>query len=68
MYDVFFCAYETGLVISEGVIFGGDGCSGTDNLRTDAVSETTLGAVAGWVATNIECGVNSYGNEGLGEG
>ena len=50
-YDAFLCAD-----------FGGDGCAGTTNFRTYAVSETTLVAGAEWGATNVDCGVNSDGN------
>ena len=52
--------------MSEGAILGGDGCAGTDTLVTDAVYETTPGAVAGWGATTIDCGVNYDGNVGVG--
>ena len=47
---------------------GGGFCAINDTLGTDAVSGTTLGAVAGWGAKPVECGVNSYGNVGGGEG
>ena len=45
-YDVCLCADETSLVVSEGDIFGGDACAGTDTLGTDAVYGTTLGYFA----------------------
>ena len=38
---------KTGLVVTKGDIFGGDGCARTDTLGTDAVSESTLGSGAG---------------------
>ena len=44
--------------------FGGDGCAGTDTLGTDAVSGTTLGSIAGWFVTTVDCVVNYYGNVG----
>ena len=47
--------------MSEGELFGGYGCDGTDTLVTDAVSETTLGSGAGWGETNVDCGVNYDG-------
>ena len=53
LYDVCLCAY-----------FGGGGCAGISTLRTDAVSDTTLGNGAGWVAITGDCGVNSDGNIG----
>ena len=52
--------------MSEGVVFGGDGCAGTDTLGTDAVSETTLGSGVGWGATNVYFGVNSDSSVGIG--
>ena len=64
MYDFFLCANETSLVISESAIFGGDGCAGTDTLGTYALSDTALGYGAGWGATIVHFGVNSYGNVG----
>ena len=69
MYDV--CLdYEgdTSLVVAEGAILGGDGCTSTETLVTYAVSETTLGAVSGWGEKTVECGVNSDGNAVGGEG
>ena len=51
-------------MISESAIFGGDGCSGTDNLGNDVVSEKNIGAGTGWGSTTIDCGVNSDGNLG----
>ena len=51
-------------MMSESDNFGGDGCSGTDTLRTDAVSETTLRSGARWGATTVYCGVNYGGNVG----
>ena len=39
IYDAFLCDD-----------FGGDGCAGASTLGTDAVSENTLGDVAGWGA------------------
>ena len=51
-------------MISESVIVGGGGCAGTDTLRTYAVSETTLGAGAGWCATTVDFRVNPDGNVG----
>ena len=64
LYDVYLCAYVTGLMMFESANFGGGGCSGTDILRTDTVSETTLGAVVGWVATTADGGVNHNVNLG----
>ena len=52
-YDAIFCAD-----------FGGGGCAGNDTLGTDTVSETTLGASAGWGTTTINCGFNYVGNVG----
>ena len=52
-YDVCLCAN-----------FVDCGCAGTDTLRTDAVSGTTLGDGYGWVATTVDCGVNSDGSVG----
>ena len=56
LYDVFVCAD-----------FVGDGFARTATLVTDAVSETTIGAGAGWYAITVDCGVNSDGNLGWGE-
>ena len=53
LYDVCFCAN-----------FGGDGCAGTATLGTDALSETTPRAVAGWGERTGDCGVNSDINVG----
>ena len=33
---------DTGLMVTEGKCFEGDGCYRTDTLRSNAVSETTL--------------------------
>ena len=49
-------------MMSESAILGGDGCARTDTLVTDAVSEITLVSDAGWGATTVYYGVNSYGN------
>ena len=69
MYDVFLnCGYGTSLLVTEGEIFGGDSCDGTETLGTDAVFETTLGSGAEWGATTVDFGVNSNGNVGGGEG
>ena len=54
-------------MVSEIEILGGDGCDGTDTLRTDAVSETTLRYGSGWGKTTVDCGVNSNGNVGEGK-
>ena len=54
--------------MTEGAIFVGDGCDGTDTLLTDEVSDTTLIAGAGWIATTVDCGFNSDGNVGGGGG
>ena len=62
MYDFFLCANETSLVISESAIFGGDGGAWTDNLGTDAVSDTTLGSGVGWGAKTVYFGVSFDGN------
>ena len=43
-------------------MFGGDGCSRTDTLGTDAVSEATLGYGAWWGATTVDFGVNYDSN------
>ena len=56
LYDACFCTSS-----------GGDGCTGTETLRTDEVYDNTLGASSGWGATTVYCGVNSDGNVGLGE-
>ena len=53
-------------MVSEGAIFGIDDCTGTDTLVTDAVYETTPGAVAGWGETTVDCGFNYDGNVVLG--
>ena len=53
LYDVCFC---------DG--FRGDDCAGTATLRTAAVSQTTLGAGAGWCATTVDFRVNPDGNVG----
>ena len=67
MYDVLLvCEGDTSLLVEEGAVLGGDGCDGTYTLRTDAVSDTTLGSGAGWVATTVDCGVNYDGNIGGG--
>ena len=42
LYDVFLCADETGLMMSESSNFRDDSCARTNTLRTDAVSKTTL--------------------------
>ena len=55
-------------MVTEGAIFGCDGCDMTDNLRTDAVSETNFGAVTGRGATTVDCEVNFDGNVGVGKG
>ena len=44
--------------------FGDDGSAATNSLRTDALSETTLGAGTGWGATTVDFGVNFYSNVG----
>ena len=62
MYDVCLYAYDTGLITYKGAIFEGGGSAGTDNLGTDPVPETTLGAGTWWVAATVDCGVNYYGN------
>ena len=54
--------------MSESAFFGRYDCSGTDTLGTDAVSETTLRAGAGWGATTVDCGLNSDENVGKGGG
>ena len=54
--------------MTEGDIFGGDGCDGTETLRTDSVSETTIGDAIGWGAATVDCGVNFDGNVGKREG
>ena len=46
------------------VDFGVDGCDKTVTFGNDAVSETTLGAGAGWGSTTVDCGVNYYGGVG----
>ena len=66
MYDVFLCADEPSLVVSKRDSFGADGCAGTDTLGTYAISDTALGYGAGWGATIVHFGVNSYGNVGRG--
>ena len=68
MYEVFLCEDDTGLMISESYNCGSDGCSGTDTLITDAVSETTLVAGTGWVAIAVDCGDSLYCDVGLEEG
>ena len=68
MYDVFICADDTSLVVSESEILGSNECAGTDILGNDYVSKTTLRAGAGQGATTVNFGVNYYGNEGMGEG
>ena len=53
LYDDCFCANVVG-----------DSCAGTDTIVTDTVSETTLGAGAGWSATNVDGVFNYDGNLG----
>ena len=55
-------------MVSEGAIFGGDGCAGTDTVVIDAVSENTLRAVAGWGSKTVYYGVNYDGSVVRGEG
>ena len=62
------CVDETGLMMSESANFWGYGCTATDTLRIDSVSDTTLVYGAGWGATTVDC-VNYYdGNFGWGKG
>ena len=50
--------------MSESSIFLGDGCSGTETLGTDAVSEINLGYFVGLDATTVDGAVNSNVNVG----
>ena len=69
MYDVLLvCEGDTSLLVEEGAVLGGDGYDGTYTLRTDAVSDTTLGSGAGWVATTVDCGIKYNFNVSRGEG
>ena len=45
-------------------MFGVVGFDGTDTIRTDTVSETTLRDGSGQGATNVDCGFNYDGNVG----
>ena len=55
-------------MVEEGAIFGSGGCTGTGNLGTGTVSETTLGAGASWGAIAVDCRVYYDGNLGRGGG
>ena len=54
-------------MVAEGAIFVGDVCDDIDTIRTDSLSETTLGAYVGWGETTVDCGGNSDGNVGGGD-
>ena len=64
LYYVCLCVDETAYFLSRRENFGDDGSAATNSLRTDAVSETTLGAGTGWVATTVDFGVNFDSNVG----
>ena len=64
MYDVCLFEDDNGLVMQVNEIFGGDGCSGTDTLGTDAVSDTPIVYGAGRGTTTVNYGVNYDENVG----